>query len=784
MKHLNYRPLIYILIILLLFLIGGGYGIYNFYSEKKVRKHIVLINSFGKSDIGYGQFQRYLEANLNESGILPEIEVFNLNCDDYNEQDEIEQMRKYFDTLEDKNIDLILIMYDPAAYSSLKTGHSILKKVPIILGNINFPNESALKAFANNQVYTFRDMPDFKKNIDFIKTLHQKENVRILVNADITFLGKKSYNLLKKVVDRSSLRFWGGKWQLFDGGLVSKVEEFNKAEKFGELPSNPFTVLDSFAVDLMPFRYMKGLSMLLVMSTASDSQKDCIYLLDKFDITTRPLSRLLNIPTFSCVRQGFNENTKVVGGYMATDEISAKSVANLANQIFKKQTKGITKIQDLEKEYIVDWKALSLYKNYSVDNIPKHARIINYPFTEKYKKELYISGILFVILFIFIATNLILTRRKAKKEREYAVNLKKTYDNLSLSITGGNVSLWNIQKGVLEFDDNFNRLTGASNKRYVFNHFLKNLHPNDFKRIQTIFEKTRELQRVVIERVRLSFDKGDSYRWYEIKCNSLQDGSADMVVAGIIQDIQDLVEREEALIRAKELAENAELKQSFLTNMSHEIRTPLNAIIGFTNILLGEEAQDFAEQEKAEMLDIVNHNTEVLLKLISDVLDISRLDSNNLEFNIQDYDVVKLVKDLYRTHQIIIHPPLQFNLVLDESIAIYIRTDKLRFTQVISNFLSNANKFTQEGHITLGCELNKNLHEVSIYVEDTGKGIDKDYQKMVFDRFYKTDEFAQGTGLGLSICKVIMEKLSGRIELVSEPGKGSRFIAVLPYIEA
>lgn len=244
--------------------------------------------------------------------------------------------------------------------------------------------------------------------------------------------------------------------------------------------------------------------------------------------------------------------------------------------------------------------------------------------------------------------------------------------------------------------------------------------------------------------------------------------------------ITQLSRQKEELIVARELAEKAELKQSFLANMSHEIRTPLNAIVGFANLLNDPEtSQDISDEERREMMQIINQNNTLLLKLISDILDLSRIESGYITLEIHEYEITKLVKEIYRTHEVIIHKKLDFELKIEET-PVLIQVDKLRFTQVIANFLSNANKFTTKGKITLGYYFNPESREACVYVEDTGIGIEPDQQKMIFSRFYKTNEFAQGTGLGLSICQVIIGRLNGRIEVASEPGKGSRFSAIIP----
>ena len=197
------------------------------------------------------------------------------------------------------------------------------------------------------------------------------------------------------------------------------------------------------------------------------------------------------------------------------------------------------------------------------------------------------------------------------------------------------------------------------------------------------------------------------------------------------------------------------------------------------NLLVGEGSDEIEPEERAVMLEIVNNNNDLLLKLVNDVLEISRLDSGSLSFEIKECDITKTVKEIYMTYQTLIQPSLQFLLELDEMVSLPVNIDNFRFTQVISNFLNNANKFTKTGMITLGCKMNKEQQEICVYVKDTGKGIDDKELMMIFDRFYKTDEFEQGSGLGLSICKVIIERLAGRIEVKSEVGKGSCFSVIL-----
>ena len=211
--------------------------------------------------------------------------------------------------------------------------------------------------------------------------------------------------------------------------------------------------------------------------------------------------------------------------------------------------------------------------------------------------------------------------------------------------------------------------------------------------------------------------------------------------------------------------------------MSHELRTPLNSIVGFSNILAAEE--DLSSDERQEYIDTINKNSELLLKLINDILELSRIESGYMSFSYTKCLVKELVNDVYMTHHVLITPRLEF-IKEEEELSLEIEVDRDRLVQVLTNFLNNATKFTERGSIKIGYRYLPHEESVQIYVEDTGRGIPREEQQMIFSRFYKQNEFSQGAGLGLSICKVIVEKLRGRIILTSESGKGSCFTVVLP----
>ena len=247
------------------------------------------------------------------------------------------------------------------------------------------------------------------------------------------------------------------------------------------------------------------------------------------------------------------------------------------------------------------------------------------------------------------------------------------------------------------------------------------------------------------------------------------DGQMAHVITSVDIDHQKTIEEE--LRIAKEKAENLDrLKSAFLANMSHEIRTPLNAIVGFASLLV--ESDD--KKERQDYVDIMQENTELLLQLISDILDLSKIEAGTLDFTMDHLDIKSFCEDIMRNYDIKEDKPVPVLLAPDLP-EYYIYTDKKRLMQVITNFINNALKFTNEGQIMLEYRHKAESNEIEFAVTDTGMGIAPDKVDQVFDRFVKLNSFSKGTGLGLSICRSIIEHLGGTIGAESEIGVGSRF---------
>ena len=306
------------------------------------------------------------------------------------------------------------------------------------------------------------------------------------------------------------------------------------------------------------------------------------------------------------------------------------------------------------------------------------------------------------------------------------------------------------------------------------------MHPEDRKRFLDFYDEVRDGKRRHFQGEMRIRRPGTKNEWNWVSSNvmvtnyKLEENEIEII--GINYDITELKETEAELIQARDKAEMMDrLKSAFLANMSHEIRTPLNAIVGFSDLLV--ETEELAERQ--EYIKIVRENNELLLQLISDILDLSKIEAGTFEFTNGDVDVNLLCEDIVRSMGM--KAKEEVELVFDDHLPVcHVISDRNRIHQVISNFVNNAMKFTSEGSIHVGYKLKDG--ELEFYVEDTGIGIEKEQLPHIFERFVKLNSFVHGTGLGLSICQSIVEQLGGRIGVDSEKGKGSRFWFTIPGV--
>lgn len=764
-------------IVLILFLIGLiNHAKANTAYAKDDNINLLVIHSFEETFSSYPEFNRLIASDLKDKKVFANIHTFYLDCDAYDRDDEIERINHYLDTLEVKP-DMIMVTDDQATYSLLASRHPFLKDMPIVFSGVNFPNKELLEEYPN--VTGIWDNPDYAKNIEMIEKFMGVKRIRFFY--DKTYNGKKViarlaeqykdkdeelYNTLDKFLQKND--------SIENKGVHKELNEYLRGNDYSERPLKTslhfINMWDERGRDLM--------------WNISGSFKYSVFLLAKYDYSTANVGRLATVPTFSAVNKGFTDRMDIIGGYFMTLEDQVDATCDYISRIMKGEKVADLPIKEVPKKYVVDWAVLNRW-DIPVDKVPKEFEIVNMPFYVKYKIEVIVGSSVFGGLILLLIVNLLfLYNREAKRKRQVQMYLWEEKKFLSLAMEGSNIFAWryNSESGNFIFDKEFFDSVGACYEAINLEIINRITHPDDAEKALTSFINVVNGVGVRGEiRARMNFD-GRGYVWYEFRFLNITGILGDKSsVIGLVLNIQDFKDKELELIVARDLASKAELKQSFLANMSHEIRTPLNAIVGFSNMLATDD--DLLEEDKQEYIHIINLNCELLLKLINDVLEISRIESGNVFLSLEECDLNDIVDDVHG--MCMAQVPSNVDFIKSKlQKAIYIETDKLRLKQVFVNLISNAFKFTSSGYVSIGLEQNKEAKEICIYVEDTGTGISEEHQKMIFDRFYKVNEFAQGTGLGLSICQVIVNKLNGKITLTSKENKGSRFEVIFPYDDA
>lgn len=368
--------------------------------------------------------------------------------------------------------------------------------------------------------------------------------------------------------------------------------------------------------------------------------------------------------------------------------------------------------------------------------------------------------------------------RNITEEMKQVFKLEKNKQILDFIFDAAKIMPWeyHVDKRVFVVTEVIARKHNFPQTSITLEQILQYVHPADKplfrKELEYMINETNHLMNI---EMRSKAPERDEYYWFKMQgavYRQDEEGHA-LRIIGLKHDISDRKNTEE-LIRQRETAEEANrLKSAFLANMSHEIRTPLNAIVGFSSLIM--ETDD--REEKEEFIKIIRTNNENLLNLINDILDMSKIESGQMRFHYTDVDLNEIVKELKQTFRFRVKEGVDLCLALPiNSYIMYI--DQKRLTQVLSNFISNACKYTSDGSITIGYRVKSKY--VYFYVTDTGKGILSRDLPHVFERFVKFDSYVQGTGLGLSICETIIEGLNGKIGVKSKLGKGSTFWFMLP----
>lgn len=691
---------------------------------------------------------------------MADIRIVYLDCEAFQEEPELKYMYHLLDSVSDGwEPEVILVNDDQAAYSLFKCCHPLVKEIPVVFGGVNYPNWELLKEYPN--VTGFHDRMDLMKNIRLGAKLFG-EDVELFTVLDSTYIDRQIRADIENQLKDEKVTCMVG----YSG--TPREKRLHYPHKEG------YTRFSSLSVRIGQKQETANF-----IWTLSKYSTGMCYLQMKRDYTSVNIGNICASPSLTAINEAFGYNEKLLGGYITTFPILAEEEVSAAIRILHGEKPSDIPVRESRKKYVVDWNVMQ-QRGISKESIPAECTIINIPFQEEYPV---VWGIGVVLIIILLSTLFVwlffLYRREQGRKRRALYELESEKETLALAIEGSDTFAWKLENDHFVFEKEFWISQKMSAKSLGFEELLSFMHPDHWDEVRGYWKNISKAGKVVSQ-VRCDFNE-KGYQWWEFRYKTILLPGGGYKAAGLLLNIQAIKDREQELEEARLLAEKAELKQSFLANMSHEIRTPLNAIVGFSNILALDDG--VSPEERLEYIGSINKNSDLLLKLINDILELSRIESGYMSFEYEKCFVSELVDSIYMTHQMLISEQLEFIKELD-AVQVEVMVDKGRLTQVITNFLNNASKFTKTGYIKLGYRYLSESDRVAIYVEDTGRGIELSEQKMIFSRFYKQDEFSQGAGLGLSICQVIVEKLRGKIELWSEPGKGSRFTVVLPVVKA
>ena len=713
-----------------------------------VARRVLVIPSYEESYAAYPDFNRKIADAFAKRNMEVDLRVFYLDCESYLAQAELERMYYMIDSVRSWHPELILVNEDQATYSLLKCGHPYLKKIPIVFGGVNYPNWPLIRQYPN--VTGFHDKMEIKKNIDFAKALLGDE-VHFFAVMDSTFFDKKiEADMHRQLKDENIL------WIMDRKTAELKLERTHK-QTFHYIP-------------------MRNSTNGYLAWNMSKYQHNSCYLQCKRDFTTVNVSNLAQGLTLTMINDGFGQKEKLLGGYLTMLDTQVEEEVETAVRLLNGENISKLPIRESRKDYVVDWNVMAQL-GWGKDRIPGYCKIINIPFKDEYP-VLWLFLVISITIWVglIISWLLFLYLREQRRKKRVLLDLADKNETLELAIEESNTFAWKLQNESLVFETAFWKSQNMPDGKLTIEDLVEVTHPNDKEIIYNDWKEHLYAKKKIVQ-VRCDFnDKG--YQWWEFRYTTTRLATGEYRTAGLLLNVQNIKDKEHELEEARRLAEKAELKESFLTNMSHEIRTPLNAIVGFTEIM-AESARQEQQEEWTNYAELISSNSELLLTLVGDVLDIAQMESGEIKLNQQPCSLQAVCN--ISIDSVKHRCPKDVKMYFRESNQDFIlQTDAVRVEQVLTNFLTNAAKFTTKGEIVLSYDIDESQQQVIFSVTDTGIGVPEDKAEVIFERFEKLDSFVQGTGLGLHICRLIAKLLQGKVMVDTSYTQGARFIFIHP----
>ncbi|MCD8270625.1 MAG: sensor histidine kinase [Parabacteroides sp.] len=693
------KQFLQILFAVFLLAYGGKTGLLKAHTNEPLSR-ILVIQSYTENLVTYSTFSHIIAEKLQRKGIPATIQTFFLDSERYNEVQENARMYHYLDSIQGWNPDIIIVNDDQATYTLMACGHPLGKTKPVVFSGVNFPNWELLKQHPN---FTgFWNKPNYMKTIELIEKLYGPSNILFFKHP--RFMSRESFKTIQEEVRGTGRTIRIGLYH-------QKRDEYQEDICPGEPGKSVLYTTET------SYLSAKG----LVAIFQNKPYTTCLQIILDFDVLT--IGRLANVPNFTVINNGFNDGKGIIGGYFTTLDIQSDIVSERVAAILKGASPSDYTIAESPKVYAFDWNEMQRF-NIKASDLPSDSVIYNQPFHERYHRLMVTGSLLFILLVIYIIAQLfIMYKREYRRKKQIQINLINERRFLKLALEGGgNTYAWKFENGLFIFEQDFFVANHIPPQKMSLDDMLRVTHPDDQEDLKShINNISSGIWDETTIQCRFKFS-GEEYSWWELRYNREDDKTeSDQMVIGLCLNIQSFKEKEQKLIILQEKAdESNKMKSAFLANMSHEIRTPLNAIVGFSNLL--QEEKDLTDEEKELFKETINKNSNLLLKLINDILELSRIESGRMTFSFDTFRLNELIEEIYQTHLVLVSASIRFIIDIPET-TVYVHVDRFRFTQIITNFINNAVKFTQKGYIKIGYEYNATDKQASIYVEDTGIGM-------------------------------------------------------------
>lgn len=743
-----------IVALLALIVVGLRLGYKEMQGQQGGKKNVIVFYSNTIDDFGYGELREKLIEYLALGHY--DVNVYEFYMQGVNGKGTIpfdEAFRQV------PHPDAVLVNGDGALKAVMESSRKELRTLPVIFSEVHFPDMKKLRKHKN--ISGVVDTPDFWKNLKLIYTIFPKSVIES--NYSYTLQGRLRHKELMRQIRTKpvSITYEDIPNHQYVDSTYKMCRDHN------QISIDP----NSIHLHFVPLTTMSGYGLVNHFKDIRTNIQH-VFLMSKYEAMAATVCRFYNQPVFCAINKGFKASIGSVGGYFSSETQIARSWASLVNDKLEYGDNEQV-IRDSPKSYHFDYNMMQVW-NIKRNILPKRSEIVGMPWTIRYRTVIMMLGVLVVVVMMTILYVLYIIKTNATMQMRENRDLQRNIDSLLMSVNHSNIYLFNIdQNNTISFTGR--NLTAK--KSYSLEELRGLIHPVDY-------EKVLRQIKVLIPgdkgsfQIRVRVNRTESYVWYKARYG-VYEIAGGHIICGLIEDISREKQHEEELIKSRDMAVLAESKQSFLDNLSHEIRTPLNAIVGFSNVLCGAEAKSLTEKDRKDMVGIINHNNDVLMSLIVDILELSRIESGLVKFKFAKVTINEILTAVYEAEIGRIKPTIDFRLELSlENPEIV--TDALRVQEILHYIVGNANKFTDSGTIHIFTRYQPEINQIVIYVADTGCGIDNEQIKYIFERFYKTDIFVQGTGLGLSICDVIAKNLRGSISAFSKLGKGSTFAVNLP----